>query len=184
MTKRGREIGRVLPPASPPAETEGPRLSDLYRDYAPFLGRLAARMGLDAADVEDAVHDIFIEIHQDLPTFRGRSSLKTWIYRVGVHHCLNRLRRRRRTALLPWTLLRGKSVAPVRREAAQGDVAALLEKLSPKLRAAVVLKDIEGLSYDEIAESLRIAPGTAMSRVARGREDLRRLFSGLREERG
>ena len=172
------------PPAvSARPETSRDRLSVLYLEYSPFIGRLVAKMGMSPADVEDAVHDIFIEIFEDLPSFRGQSNLKTWIYRIAVNHCLNRLRRKRRIAFFPWSLFRGKNEQPRQEEPPDRGVWGLLEELSPKLRGAVVLKDIEGLSYDEIAESLEIAPGTAMSRVARGREELRILFSKSTEEK-
>jgi len=164
--------------ALPPSQET---LASLYREFSPFVLRLARGMGLPPEEAEDAVHDVFIRVFEDLPSFRGASGIKTWIYRITVNHCLNRRRRRRP---LPWSLL-GREAHPAAPEAHENPgVLRLLDELSPKLRTAVVLKDIEGLSYEEMAQALEISPGTAMSRVARGREELRVLFAKSTEENG
>jgi len=169
-------------PASGPPQTGGP-FEALYREYAPFVHRLALRMGLGAQDAEDAVHDIFLAVHDDYSSFRREASPKTWIYRVAVNHCLNRLRGLRRSKSFPWSLLGRRPDPPAPAPSEERGVLELLALLSPKLRAAVVLKDVEELSYEELARALEISPGTAMSRVARGREELRKLLSKSTEEK-
>jgi len=170
-------------PAGAPAATDA-AYEALYREYAPFVFRLALGMGLGTQDAEDAVHDVFLAVHDDLASFRREASPKTWIYRIAVNHCLNRLRSLRRSRVLPWSLFSRRSDPPASAPPEDYGVLKLLAILSPKLKAAVALKDVEGLSYEEVARALEISPGTAMSRVARGREKLRELLSRSTEEKG
>lgn len=168
------------------AETLSPRgsLEKLYREFSPVVFRLALRILSSRPEAEDATHDVFLQVYEDWPSFRGKSAPKTWIYQIAVNHCLNRLRRRRALKFVPWSLFR-RAPEPTETSPENPPVLlALLDRLSPKLRSAVVLKDVEGLSYEEVAQALEIAPGTAMSRVARGREELRVLFSKSTEENG
>ncbi|MGH9395502.1 MAG: RNA polymerase sigma factor [Terriglobia bacterium] len=147
----------------------------------------------DEADAADVLQNVFVKIIRGIKQFRGASSLKTWIYRIAVHEALNCrrgwFRRRRREAFSLDDEQRDFTVAAVgprpetpydwveqneRREV----VARALQSLSEPYRTVVVLREVEDLSYDEIAEVLRVAEGTVKSRLKRGREMLRRKLAG------
>ena len=112
-------------------------------------------------------------IVRGLPRFDGRSRLATWTYRIAVNASFDELRRRRRRPLLG---PEDREVAPESLEpvevAERMDVDAALKRLPHDYRAAVVLRDLCGLDYAEIAEVLEIPPGTVRSRIARGRAAL------------
>ena len=143
----------------------------------------------------DVSQEVFLTIYCKMDSFRGETSLKTWIYSITVHRASNRFRwwnrlRRRGTVSLEEHLapkpdqdysinLKSNIKSPeeeliFREEREQ--IAAWLCELPPQQRIAVVLRDIEGLTYEEIAEAMKISLGTVKSRIARGREILKRRF--------
>lgn len=164
---------------------------EVYRNFLPLVYNLCLRLARSADDAEDLAQETFLRIYRHLGGFDGRSTLKTWVYRVTVNLCSSRLSRRK---LLTLPLRSGDDpeeegvllVDPERdpeslslaRDAADR-VAAALSLLQPNFRAAVVLRDLEGLTYEEIAEVLEIQIGTVRSRIARGREGLRLLLEKL-----
>jgi len=168
--------------------------AEIYRAYEEMVFNLALRLAGDRERAADLSQEIFLRIYRHLDGFRGRSSLKTWIYRVAVNHCRSRLRRRalvferlapRRSPGLededPLENLADPRRSPEERALA-GDaervLQAALDELPAAFREAVVLRDVEDLSYEEIAEVLGVRIGTVRSRIARGR---RRLAERLRE---
>jgi len=140
----------------------------------------------NASDADDATQEALVAMVRGLPGFARGSRFGTWAYRVAVNACLDELRRRRRrpTPGLPYE---GSGTAPVDMglagrggpDAVEGaledavadrvDVDAALARLAPEFRAAVVLRDLCGLEYAEIAEILAVPAGTVRSRIARGR---------------
>lgn len=160
---------------------------EVYRAHAEMVYNLALRLSGDPDRAADLSQEVFLRVFRHLGKFRGRSSLKTWIYRVTVNHCRSRLGRRR----LPVRSLddddgRFERVADFRRSpeerAMAGDaervLQAALAELPVAFREAVVLRDVEGLAYEEIAEVLGARIGTVRSRIARGRRALREVLSG------
>jgi RNA polymerase sigma-70 factor (ECF subfamily) len=159
---------------------------------------LAARLLGDPEEARDAAQEVFLQVYRTLGRFEGRSSLKTWIYRIVVNHCRNRQRwwRRRRKdrscpidALTPADEARLAEQGPPaegpeerleRRERARAVQTALL-KLSFEHRAVLLLREVEGLSCDEIAGTLSIAEGTVKSRLSRARDALRGALAGHKE---
>ncbi|MEM8995450.1 MAG: sigma-70 family RNA polymerase sigma factor [Acidobacteriota bacterium] len=156
---------------------------EIYQRYAGLVYNLCFRMSGSGEEAEDLTQEVFMRIHRHLARFNGRSSLKTWIYRVTLNHCRSRLSRKR----YPTTPLaeeveeggvlleatgRGPEESSLAKDAARRVAAGLLE-VKPKYREAVVLRDIEGLAYDEIADVLGVRIGTVRSRIARGRDQLR-----------
>jgi len=159
---------------------------ELYDRFGTMVYNLALRMTGKPEDAADLCQDIFLKIYRHLGTFHGRSSLRTWVYRVAMNCCHSRFRRQRswRSRLLVDAVEILERVPDERRSPednalAQGTAELVTEALSriPGVyRQAVVLCDIEGLSYEEIGEVLGIRLGTVRSRIARGRDRLRALL--------
>lgn len=152
---------------------------------------LAARLLGDSEEAKDLAQDVFLQIFRMLGRFEGRSSLKTWIYRIVVNQCRNRQRwwrRRRRERSCPLDSLARADEARLAADEASGPYQALhrlelaqrvqaaLLKVSFEHRAILLLREVEGLSCEEIAAALGLAEGTVKSRLARARESLRRLL--------
>jgi RNA polymerase sigma-70 factor (ECF subfamily) len=165
----------------------------LVTDYQRMVFQLALHLLGDAQEAMDLSQEVFLRVFRTLPQFRGQSSLRTWIYRIVVNQASNRQRwwRRRfrshQVALDDHVTAHGdlsesRSFAMPDRVLQQNETAArvwtALSALPFDQRVAVVLREIDGLSYDEIAESLGIAVGTVKSRLARARLNLR---SALRD---
>ena len=161
--------------------------AEIYRGYETMVYNLALRLSGDPERAADLSQEIFLRIYRHLDRFRGRSTLKTWIYRVAVNHCRSRLRRRK-LSLEPVGTddVRLLSLPDARRgpeeRAMAGDaeraVRRALAEIPRSYREAVVLRDLEGLAYDEIAQVLGVKIGTVRSRIARGRRRLARILVG------
>lgn len=145
---------------------------------------LVTRLLQDPSEAPDVVQDVFLKIFRKVAGFRGDSSLKTWVYRIAVNEAHNHCRwygrhRRREVGLEECRAVAAPRFAmesPFETAAARESQALLeeaLAALSPVLREAVVLRDVEDLSYEEIAEILQVPLGTVKSRILRGREALR-----------
>lgn len=160
--------------------------AEVYRAHAQMVFNLCLRMVGRREEAEDLAQDVFLRIHRHLGRFSGRSTLKTWIYRVTLNHCRSKLSRKRWF----WRSLKeedeegGVQLADEGRDPEQTTLArddartvmrALLQ-IKPVFREAVVLRDLEGMSYDEISGILNVRIGTVRSRIARGREQLRKVF--------
>lgn len=159
---------------------------------------LAARLLGDAEEARDLAQDVFLQVYRTLDRFEGRSSLRTWLFRIVVNHCRNRRRfwhRRRRDRALPLDALTAGDEAALAREGSAGPfeqvarrerarlVQEALLELSFDHRAVLLLREVEGLSGGEIAGALGLPAGTVKSRLARAREALRaRLAPRLRTE--
>ena len=164
-------------------------LGEVYQRYGEMIFNLAYRMSGDPELAADLTQETFLRVHRHLGRFHGRSSLKTWIYRVGLNHCRSRLGRRRWKPLpLPEeTESGGRQLVDERRDPEQRAlsqdsrraVEAGLRQLPVVFREAVVLRDLQGLSYDEISSVLGVRIGTVRSRIARGRERLRILLEAM-----
>ena len=158
---------------------------------------LLFRLTSDAEEARDLTQETFLRAFQSIARFRGDSSLKTWIYRIAINQARNRWRwwRRRRRDLtlsldatddqreqpLSATLASDASASPENEAMAkerEGQLREALGGLRRSYREAVVLRDVEGFSYDEIAAMLQISIGTVKSRISRGRLELRRKLEG------
>ncbi len=154
---------------------------------------LALRLLGDREEARDLAQDVFLQVYRTLGRFQGRSSLKTWIYRITVNQCRNRQRwwrRRRRDRALSLDELKPSDEARLaapgdlpfqnveRRELAQRVQAALL-RLSFEHRSILVLREVFGMSCEEIATTLMLPEGTVKSRLARARDGLRRVLAPL-----
>ena len=161
---------------------------EVYNRFVQVVYNLCLRLARSPEDAEDLAQETFLRIYRHLGSFDGRSSLKTWIYRVTVNHCSSKLGRRRlltiplrfsddedEEGVLLAATERDPESLQLARDAGER-VQAALRQLQPNYRAAVVLRDLEDLSYEEIAVVLDINIGTVRSRIARGREGLRHLI--------
>ena len=158
----------------------------IYDRFEEMVYRLALRMSGDPEEAADCAQEVFLRVHRHLRSFRGQSSLKTWVFRIAINCCRSRLKRRsrKRRVFVSVHEERIDSFEDGRRDpeerALERDMARRLERLlvqvKPHYREAVVLRDLQGLSYREIATVLRVRVGTVRSRIARGREQLRRLL--------
>lgn len=153
--------------------------------YQRKLMRLVSRLVRDQAEAEDVVQEAFIKAYRALPQFRGDSAFYTWLYRIGINTAKNYLVTQGRRAPTsteanseeaetfddgeqlrdintPESLLATKQIAQT--------VNTAMEDLPAELRTAITLREIEGLSYDEIAEAMGCPIGTVRSRIFRARE--------------
>ncbi len=159
---------------------------EVYERFGVMVFNLALRMTGDPDEAADLSQETFLKIHRYLAGFRGRSSLRTWVYRVTINCCRTRYRRqeswrRRRDTGQTERLeqLPDRQRSPEERAMARnvGDrVGAALARLPAVYREVVVLRDIEGLTYREIATVAGLRIGTVRSRLARGRDRLRALL--------
>lgn len=157
-------------------------LDELLRRHERQLLALCRRITGDPTDALDALQEAMIAIVRGLPHFDGRAKASTWMHRVATNACLDELRRRRRRPAGP--LPDHEAAAPGSepdlgaRVADRTDLDQALAALPPEFRAPVVLRDLLGHDYAEIAAILDIPPGTVRSRIARGRAALARHLDG------
>ena len=192
-------VGRVMPAhmadfqlAMNAAQGQDDAWTRIFRTYAPGIGALIYQHGF-ANEQEDLLQDIFLLLCRRIDSFRGDSSLKTWIYRVSMNH-LNNYRERvhgKRKREISESQMGGTEDQPMTLDDFSADggptpdealeqkqvretVLAALGDIGEEIRTAVILRDLNELSYREIAEVLDVPEGTAKSRVARGRAALAR----------
>ncbi|MBW7956753.1 MAG: sigma-70 family RNA polymerase sigma factor [Deltaproteobacteria bacterium] len=151
------------------------------------------RYMLGAADAEDAAQDAFVKAYRHLDRFTPSPSFKAWITRIAVNSCLDYKRKPAHVSLAmtsregdeytlePQSDSPGPEAALESKKAGEA-ISAALTGLSEKLRAVIVLYEIEGLSYEEISETLGISIGTVKSRISRAREELKRLLRSQMEQ--
>jgi RNA polymerase sigma-70 factor, ECF subfamily len=153
---------------------------------------LVYRLINDPADTSDVVQEVFLKVFRSIDHFRGQSSLKTWIYRIAINEAYNHRRwfsrhRKQEVALEPET----ESTRPwldsicdpardpyelALNEERHQLIESALREINSDFRAAVVLRDLEDMSYEEISDVLEISLGTVKSRILRGRDSLRRVL--------
>jgi RNA polymerase sigma-70 factor (ECF subfamily) len=144
--------------------------------YQLSIVRLCVGMLGDRHAAEDAAQDAFFSAWRSMGRFRGDAQFSTWLYRIATNQCLRDIRRRPpQTAQLPEDLPAGEGGAPHSQlEAAEGvaGVSAAVARLSPEQRIALLLREIEGLSYDQIAEVLGVSMAAVKSRIYHARIEL------------
>jgi len=166
---------------------------EIVSKYQDKVYNLCRYMLGNADDAEDAAQDVFLKAYRALPKFLPDASLYTWLYRIATNTCIDYKKKpifeslfgdsgegerlihdRASDAPSPEKLYQSKQIGQALQES--------LGKLSPKLRAIIILKEIEELSYEEIADTLEISIGTVKSRIARAREELQKLMQKFREQ--
>jgi RNA polymerase sigma-70 factor (ECF subfamily) len=156
---------------------------ELVRRYRQPIYQVALRMLGDAADAEDATQDAFVQAWRNLAGFRADAAFSTWMYRIVINRCLNVLRARRRTEPLP-VGREAPASRPDRIVEARWEVEDLklaIARLSPEQRAPFVLRELEGRSYQEIAEVLELSVPAVKSRLHRARLEVLAAMRGWRQ---
>jgi RNA polymerase sigma-70 factor (ECF subfamily) len=174
----------------------------LVTKYQRRIFRLLSRMIRDPAEIEDVAQEAFVKAYRALSNFRGESAFYTWLYRIAINTAKNHLVSQGRR--VPTTTgndiedAEGFDDATLLREVATPDsmlqsrqvaeaVNRAIEKLPEELRTAIVLRELEGLSYEEIAETMACPIGTVRSRIFRAREaianELRPLLDTSKDKR-
>lgn len=163
--------------AAQAAEGDMDAFGGLFERYARDVYRMALALGHRRPDAEDLMQDTFLAAWEGIGRFQGRSSVKTWLTAVMLRQAG---RNRRRASLRATEPLDGRAetTAPIRHDGAASrlDVHAMLESLSEEHRRVLILRELQGLSYDEIAGVLEIPRGTVESRLFRARTLLRERF--------
>lgn len=164
--------------------------------YQRRIMRLLARMINDPAEVEDVAQETFIKAYRALPQFRGDSHFYTWLYRIAINSARNwqAAKQRRPMQLNEYENEEGETFSPVdtltdintpESELISKQVAdtikTAIEALPEELRNAILLREIEGLSYEEIAETMGCPIGTVRSRIFRAREAITEQLRQVRE---
>ncbi len=175
--------------------------AEVFELYKDMVYTLCCKLLAERADAMDVTQEVFLTLYRRISAFRGDCSLKTWLYRVTLNQAANRnrwWRRRFRNRTVSLNLIAEREgdtlVDPVCAKPL-ADRAALSEELQRAIheglgklpfeqRAAVVLRDVQGLSYEEVAGVTGVQIGTVKSRIARGRERLRGLLQDFRPGRG
>jgi len=157
----------------------------LVLEHQTVVYNLALRMTANPADAEDCAQEAFVKAYRSLSTFRGDASFSSWLYRLTTNVCLDLLRSRKRRGEVSLTADDGEEDAELdipdpadsperaaeRRETRQ-TVREALEKLPPDFRAVLLLRELGGLSYEEIGEQMQLEVGTVKSRIFRARRKL------------
>ena len=151
----------------------------LYEKYREKVFASAYRILGEEHAAADLVQEVFVKIHGELRNFKFESKFSTWLFRVAVNHALNRSSEVSRHARILARDGRGDLGGTQEGRPLDEEVQRAILALSPKLRAIVGLRYLEGLSYEEIAEVLELSMGTVKSRLFLAHETLRDLLKGV-----
>lgn len=169
------------------AAGDGAAFEQLVSQYEKLVYSVTFRMTGNREDALDLSQETFIKVWKSLAFFKFESSFSTWIYRIAGNACLDFLRRQKRVRSLTVSDEEVQLDLPDERQdpertvmelADQQELSAALSTLEPEYRAALTLRAVAGLSYQEIADALNIQTGTVKSRISRGRERLRKKLAG------
>ena len=158
---------------------DGSAFEALYRQHATRLYNLASRMMGRHGEADDLLQDIFLLAYRKLGSFRGESSLGTWLYRLAMNHCLDVLRNRQTRMGQQTDSLDEPDAPPVASpvplvgSVSRIDLERAIDALPPACRAAFLLHDVEGFGHQEVGAMLGISEGTSKSQVHKARMRIR-----------
>jgi RNA polymerase sigma-70 factor (ECF subfamily) len=161
-------------------------LERLIEKYASMVFNLSLKLLCNYDDASDCAQETLVKIYTGINKFHEKSSFSTWIYRVTYNTCMDLLRKKKQTVACEIDQsiedFRPTPYASAEKNERMRKIFSAIKGLSEEYRAAVVLRDINGNSYDEIAEILGCSIGTVKSRINRGRLKLRELLSEYMEQ--
>lgn len=165
---------------------DGAAFEELYHQHAARLYNLAYRMAGAALDAEDLLQEVFLLAYRKVGSFRGESSLGTWLYRLAMNHCLDVLRSRQsrmgqQTDSLDEEGASEPSALPALAAVSRIDLDRAIDRLPHACRAAFLLHDVEGFGHQEVGAILGISEGTSKSQVHKARLRIRAYLSQPRE---
>lgn len=160
---------------------------ELMQSHESRIYAIALRMMGNREDAQDCAQEAMVRIYRAMGSFKGQSALATWIYRITMNTCLDELRRRKARKVTSLDSLVDTGWSPTDtgdtpeehglRVEKQNALNQAIQSLPDDMRAAIILRDVKGYSYDEIASILDANVGTIKSRISRGREKLREILS-------
>lgn len=160
----------------------------LFETHKDRVYSIALHYSNDPAMAHDVTQQVFLKLFTGISQFRFESELTTWLYRIVANACIDEQRKRKRFVPLNEELevkdmtVSGSQEDRLQRKELAGSVQSAIAELSPKLRLPILLKYVEGLSYEEIAEALGCSIGTVSSRLNRGHKMLANKLAHLRGE--
>ncbi|MGB5757135.1 MAG: RNA polymerase sigma factor [Acidimicrobiales bacterium] len=182
--RRAGSRPRRAPAATATADSDPGELHDLVVEHGDAVYRLALSVVKDKALAEDIAQETLVKAWLALPTFRAESSLRSWVLRIAHNTAISTLRQRRAVVIDPHDLPEAQTrpersvESKVQSDAVMDDFVRALDTLDDLSRSIVVLRELEGMAYDEIADVLGVPLPTVKTRLLRAR---RRLGSALRE---
>jgi RNA polymerase sigma-70 factor (ECF subfamily) len=159
----------------------GKAFHELVHRHQQRMYRLAVSLVGNSTDAEDVLQEALAGAYRNLKTFEGRSTVKTWLTRILITQAAKWRRDRRRGPMVAFDSLPepvGKAVNPADHVGRQIDLQAALRQLSAEHREVLVLREFDGLAYEEIAQVLGVPRGTVESRLHRARNELREKLKG------
>ena len=154
---------------------------------------IAYRMMQNEEEAKDISQEIFIKIYRNLQKFDEKSAFSTWIYRIAVNTCIDALRKKKGKEAVSWeeqTQNQKETIVDITVETPeeaylqkekQMQIMDMIQNLSPEYKAVLLMRDMENMTYGEIAECLSVSLGTVKSRIARAREQFKKEFLAKKE---
>jgi RNA polymerase sigma-70 factor (ECF subfamily) len=152
----------------------------IYKAFSFFVYNVALRVTRNSADAEEVTQDVFFKIYRNLKRFEFRSAFRTWVYRITMNTAINQYRKSKREtgdrvdyeSVVGAMASEHSTVEELIEKDNENRVNGLLEKLNPQQKACLVLRELQGLSYREIAATLKVPLNTVRTRLKRARQAL------------